>query len=271
MKKFNRILSSILALLILTSVSFHPETIYAKNTKYHIKVNRLTNSATVYELNEKGKYEPIKAMLCGTGGPLTPLGTFYTPQKNLWNPFYAGSFGRYSTRITGHYLFHSIPFNRKSPDTMIKGHFNRLGTNSSAGCVRLAVADAKWIFENCELGTKVTIYEDKNPGPLGKPEPYFYPEDNGYDPSDIWSKDNPILKKEPKITAKGDLIVEPDDNEVNLLKGVKATSFQGFDITDKITFKDNINYSKPGKYKITYRVKDLLKKEASFTRTVIVK
>ncbi len=45
------------------------------------------------------------------------------------------------------------------------------GTVCSHGCVRLTVEDAQWIYENCEAGTIVEIYDDAdNPGPLGKPE-----------------------------------------------------------------------------------------------------
>lgn len=244
---------------------------YAKDTKYHIKVNRLTNSATVYELNKEGKYEPIKAMLCGTGGPLSPLGTFYTTQKRLWNPFFTGSFGHYATRITGHYLFHSIPYLQMDESTMLRHNFKRLGTNSSEGCVRLAVADAKWIYDNCPIGTKVTIYQDKDPGPLGKPEPYPYPVDNGFDPSDIWAKGNPILKNNPSIQADGELVIHPDEDEVDLMKGIKATSSLGLNITADVSIEDNIDYSKPGTYYIKYKVKDVLEKTASLKRKVIIK
>lgn len=268
--RFKKSISVFLILFLLFSLSYQTETLYAKNTKYHIKVNRRTNSATVYERMENGEYVPIKAMLCGTGGPLSPLGTFYTSQKLKWVNFFQPAVGRYATRITGHYLFHSIPYRKKSPDSMLKGQFKRLGTNSSDGCVRLALADAKWIFENCPLGTKVTIYEDKNPGPLGKPKPYPYPEDNGYDPSDIWAKGNPVLEGEPKIIANTPLVVNPEDTEIDLLEGVTALSFQNKPITEKVRIvEDNINYSKPGKYKIVYEVKDKFK-SVRLTRTVIV-
>ena len=37
------------------------------------------------------------------------------------------------------------------------------------GCVRLTVADAKWIFDNVPIGTLVEFYDSSDPGPLGKP------------------------------------------------------------------------------------------------------
>ena len=49
--------------------------------------------------------------------------------------------------------------------------FNKLGEQASQGCVRLAVSDAKWIYDNCPTGTNVSIYDDaENAGPLGKPD-----------------------------------------------------------------------------------------------------
>ena len=47
--------------------------------------------------------------------------------------------------------------------------YDKLGTNASLGCIRLTVKNAKWIYDNCKAGTKVTFYSDSNPGPLGKP------------------------------------------------------------------------------------------------------
>ena len=43
------------------------------------------------------------------------------------------------------------------------------GTTCSAGCVRLTIEDAKWIYYNVASGTLVEFYSDPNPGPLGKP------------------------------------------------------------------------------------------------------
>jgi hypothetical protein len=62
--------------------------------------------------------------------------------------------------------------------------FNKLGTAASAGCVRLNCADVKWIYDNCGSKTKVTIYDDANPGPFGYPEQILLDEDHTWDPTD---------------------------------------------------------------------------------------
>ena len=43
------------------------------------------------------------------------------------------------------------------------------GTTCSAGCIRLTVEDAEWIYNNIEKGTLVEFYSSEDPGPLGKP------------------------------------------------------------------------------------------------------
>ena len=65
--------------------------------------------------------------------------------------------------------------------------YDKLGTTASAGCVRLTVADAKWIYNNCAKGTKVEFYADSNPGPLGKPTAQKISSEEqvrGWDPTD---------------------------------------------------------------------------------------
>lgn len=67
------------------------------------------------------------------------------------------------------------------------------GTSASAGCIRLTVEDAKWIYDNCKAGTTVEFYSSEDPGPLGKPETMKiteYEEYRDWDPTDA-SENNP--------------------------------------------------------------------------------
>ena len=52
-------------------------------------------------------------------------------------------------------LFHSEVYNIGSKTQMQSGG---LGTRVSHGCVRLALKNAKWIYQNVPLGTKVLIF-----------------------------------------------------------------------------------------------------------------
>ena len=153
---------------------------------YCIKVNRLQNCVTVYAKDSSNGYIiPVKTFLCSTGGSNTPLGTFSMSTKYRWHQLY-GAAGQYCSRITGHILFHSIPYYRMGDIySLMPGQFNRLGTNASAGCVRLTTGDAKWIYDNCQTGaTQIQIYDDSYPGPFGKPVLPKIPFDQNWDPTD---------------------------------------------------------------------------------------
>ncbi|MDE7171626.1 MAG: Ig-like domain-containing protein [Oscillospiraceae bacterium] len=159
---------------------------------YYIMVNRTMNTVTVYGLDANGYYTvPVKAMVCSVGrsGSVTPRGTFSVGSKRAWCHMVDGSYGQYATQFYGNYLFHSVCYSAADPSTLLTYEYNMLGSPASLGCVRLQTSDAKWIYDNCAAGTKVTVYDDaSSPGPLGKPDkliPEITPAvDNGWDPTD---------------------------------------------------------------------------------------
>lgn len=139
-------------------------------TTYYIKVNYGANAVTIYRKDENGYYTvPVKAMICSCGTATPKSGVYKTSKGYEWGTLEGGTYGRYSTRIKGGILFHSVPYVSESEDSLEYWEYDKLGTTASLGCVRLAVADSKWIFDNCEVGTQVEFYSDTNPGPLGKP------------------------------------------------------------------------------------------------------
>jgi len=164
---------------------------------YYLMVNRAQSTVTVYGLDDGGYYTvPVKAMICSPGrkGHATPTGTFSIGTRKAWCHMIDGSYGQYATQIKGSILFHSVCYSKKDPSTLMTGEYNGLGAPASLGCVRLQTVDAKWIYDNCAQGTKVTVYDSQDPGPLGKPDKavsYISPEqDNGWDPTDP-REDNP--------------------------------------------------------------------------------
>ncbi len=150
-------------------VYFDP--IIEETPEYYIKVNVAANTITVYKRNIFGEYTiPVKAFVCSTGTATPHSGVYKTPNKFRWIELLGSVYGQYSTQIVGHILFHSVPYRRQSKNSLIYSYYDKLGTKASAGCVRLTVEDAKWIYDNCILGTCVEFYDDAdNPGPLGKP------------------------------------------------------------------------------------------------------
>ena len=152
-------------------------------SSYMIKVNKAQSCVTVYAKDGNNGYIiPVVAFACSPGAA-TPLGIFYTGVKHRWHQLF-GSRGQWTTEIEGDILFHSVPYTDYNNRTMIPGEYNKLGTWASAGCVRLRAGDAKWIYDNCASGTQVAIYNDSDPGPLGKPVYAKIPYEQRWDPTD---------------------------------------------------------------------------------------
>ena len=189
MKRRLRAWAALLAMVILSGMLTLGASA-ANDLPYAIQVNRKMNTVTVYTQDEAGNYTvPYKAMICSTGhlGHATPLGNYaVTSVKKEWCMMFDSTYGQYSTQFFGNYLFHSICYTAPDPSTMLAQEYNMLGSVASLGCVRLQTADAKWIYDNCAPGTRVTIYDGDDPGPLGKPERAVdtVPAACGWDPTD---------------------------------------------------------------------------------------
>lgn len=155
-----------------TKVDMEEEQKKEENEKasYYIKVNYTANCVTVYKKDNSGNYTiPVKALICSTGTATPTSGVYKTSDKYRWHQLNGGVYGQYCTRITGHILFHSVPSSSNTPDSLKYVAYDKLGTTASAGCVRLTVEGAMWIYNNCASGTYVEFYSSSNPGPLGKP------------------------------------------------------------------------------------------------------
>ena len=165
-----------------------PEEIKTGKAAYYIKVNYGANTVTVYGKDSEGNYTvPVKAMVCSCGRATPKSGVYKTSDGYKWGTLIGGVYGQYSTRIVGSILFHSVPYTAQSPDSLEYWEFDKLGTTASAGCVRLMVSDAKWIYNNCRGGTMVEFYTSDDPGPLGKPSAPKISDNErcrGWDPTD---------------------------------------------------------------------------------------
>lgn len=237
---------------------------------YHINLNRLLNTVTIYTYDETGNYNvPVKAMRCSTGGENTPLGTFALSDKFKFATLQFNSYGQYCTRITGAILFHSSTYTAHRKDTLSADDYNQLGESVSHGCVRLTTADAKWIYDNCDAGTVVTIYDSQDEEPLGKPETMKVPAGTLWDPTDP-DLDNPWNDKMPVISgASNKIIYEYDD--YSILEGITAVDTCGNDITDDIVVEGDVNVNIPGVYTVTYKVRDVLGRTDEITVEITVK
>lgn len=241
---------------------------------YYVKVNRQRNVVTVYTLDEAGYYtRPVRAMLCSVGkNDWTPTGTFQTSDRYSWCALAGGVYGQYAYRISGPIMFHSVPYYTRNKDDLETKEYNKLGEAASLGCVRLSVLDAKWIFDNCPVGTIVTIYDSEYAGPLGVPVAEILDvedERSCWDPTDP-DIENPWNNGKPRLFCTDERIIERGYTWQQTC-GILALDGQGNDITDQITVEGKVDVMTPGDYPVTYRVKDKEGNTASVQSMIRVK
>lgn len=214
--------------------------------RYYIKVNYGAQVVNIYRKNDKtGKYEPYKAMLCSTGTYTPTSGVYRTLAKGNWWPLYGDVYGQYSTHIYDGILFHSVPYLKSGDKSSLEyWAYDQLGQRVSMGCVRLTTIDAKWIYENCPVGTQAEFYSSSNPGPFGKPTARKIssaPSNvRGWDPTDPDSR-NPWPKylKELEKQKEEEKKEEDKKDETNTIANEVTNSIVN-DITNE-TVNDIVN------------------------------
>lgn len=185
----------------------------ASNTnKFYIELNRAACAVTIYMYNkETKKYDiPVKTCRVCVGSDIstnagasalnektsfTPLGTYsictngqsvkYT-MKPMLEPDGSTCYARWATHIVGNVYFHSIAVSSQSHYALPAYRYNLLGSPASAGCIRMTVADAKWIYDYASTGSTVKIVSGNSnkPGPLGKAPGIKVKGGINYDPTD---------------------------------------------------------------------------------------
>lgn len=126
---------------------------YSSNTNWLILVDTSRCVTSIYT-GSRNNWSLNRRYVCSTGKASTPtvIGEYQVYGKGY--SFGHGYTCYYYTQFYGDYLFHSSPYyvnsNRVMDPTM--------GVPSSAGCVRLEIQNAKWIYDNIPYGTKVVTY-----------------------------------------------------------------------------------------------------------------
>ncbi len=196
------------------------------NNNMYLEINRAAGCVTAYayDSEKKAYIIPIKSFTVSVGrdtsstgtaaslnkeSSFTPLGSYSvssngTSVKYTLKPMYEpdGSivYARWATHIVGNVYFHAIAVGSQSHYALSPSTYNRLGSPASAGCVRMTVADAKWIYDYASTGTKVNIVQGSSskPGPLGKPATITVDYTINYDPTD---PEVPVSRKKADYKA----------------------------------------------------------------------
>ena len=142
--------------LIQAITSNNINTLNIESLTSHLIYVSLADQITYVYKGNMNNWDKIKSFTCSTGinEEKTPTGIFDVRERGEW--FFSDKYnqgGRYWVQFYGDYLFHSVPYNEDKSEILD----NTLGTAASHGCIRLKTADAKWIYDNIQAGTKVII------------------------------------------------------------------------------------------------------------------
>lgn len=120
---------------------------YSSGTPWLILVDRGRHTVGLFH-GSKGNWNLEQKFSCVTGAPGSPTitGTFRTTGGKAMS-LTTDSRARWCTQISGGYFFHTI-----------LASTSELGHSLSHGCIRLAPANAQWIYHNIKGGTTVSIY-----------------------------------------------------------------------------------------------------------------
>ncbi len=173
---------------------------------YYITVDKVGKIVSIYTLNEEGKYETlVRQCICATGKSVDKMPNGYYPLKNSkykWNVITANDEVmrvQYSTRISGDYLFHSVPYTEMEKDKLDLRQYKNLGKTGAGGYIWLTVECAKWIYDNCPAGTPVRIFE-------GSYDAELVEKLRPAEPTDRWDPTDP---DNPNCTPQYDVSKEP--------------------------------------------------------------
>lgn len=163
--KHPRLALTILVILLLSAVIGPvPGALAADKLPYWVDVDLVNQIVTVY--TNDGSNAIVMQGLCSSGAKnATPTGTYRMPPKKRdterteWFHFRAyGGYARYATRVYMDVMFHSLLYSRPSEAYINQESVENLGYAVSHGCIRMRWEDAKFIAENCPVGTKVKIH-----------------------------------------------------------------------------------------------------------------
>lgn len=180
--------------------------------RFIVEVNRAAGVVTIYMYNKDTKKYDIPVKTCtvsvgrdistvaGTSGlhedsSYTPIGNYSIctngiavkySLKTMHEPDGSIVYARWCSHIVGNVYFHAVAVGSQSHYALNAYSYNRLGSPASAGCIRMTVADAKWLYDYVSTGTPVKIVKGSSskPGPLGKNPTIKIQGSINYDPTD---------------------------------------------------------------------------------------
>lgn len=190
----------------------------------------------------------------------------------MWRRLSDNVYGHYTSGLANQAYIHSVPYSQQSNSSLIAKAYNNLGNTADIGSIYLAVADAKWIYENCGINSIVNIYEEANEAPLIALNEFSKISlDSKYDPTD-----NVRASEDGKVDTKIDYMTGVDDCTIRVGEafdrwaGVYAVDMSRNDITSYITITGELDVSTPGVYILIYHLEDNYGTSLAYWRYITV-
>lgn len=154
-----------------------------KLKSYRIDIDITNQICTVYGIysDKSSKVLMSEFISSAKKGHTTPTGNFKIQgAKNLKAKYRTAkmsggkSYAEYLCRFHGAKCMHCVPWKKRNTKGYVyKNEFNKLGTPASSGCVRMPYKLARYIYNNCPVGTPVRVFKGtKGKYPAGKPKKY---------------------------------------------------------------------------------------------------
>ena len=153
----------IIIVIVLTMSNVLANTdIVRADSLYVIRINIKNNHMYIYEFDQAGNISLKKDMACSPcmnqkADGLTRTITY----KEEWKATNQGTYVRYANDFDGDISISSVPYKGISYDSLDANKYNLLGNSKNTINVWVSVRDAKWIYDNCQVGTQVQI-DDKS-------------------------------------------------------------------------------------------------------------
>lgn len=128
---------------------------------YLIKVSLSDNFAIIYKYTGSEEYsEIVKAFPVSVCSNVKPSVT-KVESKNIWKHIGYSLHGHYITRFENGEYFSAVACYNQNTETLNKEQYLNLGNPSVVdGSVYMPAGYAKWIYENCAIGTKIELISE---------------------------------------------------------------------------------------------------------------